>query len=291
MSPLGNFKTNIKMTEELNLKELFANVVNFISRNNKLIFSIVLIGVIAVVVFQKLKTPYYETRAICMSGISEYERQEQVEDLSQRTAIDLINHLKINIENEDYSALTTLLGVDANIAATIKNIEAEQLSQEDMNEKFYALNKFEVSLTVRDNSKINDIQNGLIYYFTNNEFVKNYHERYSQSSDNIIEDIQDEMLLLANIRKEGAKNNLDISSVNVISDVEENSIISQMVALSQLREDIKTKQALLKPLVFVQNFAKVNQKEDDILVWTVLGAVLSFIFGLFIALIREVKIK
>ena len=201
----------------------------------------------------------------------------------------MINHLQINIENGDYSALTTLLGVDANIAATIKKIEAEQLSQEDMNEKFYALNKFEISLTVRDNLKINDIQSGLIYYFKNNEFVKNYYERYLQSCDNIIEVIQDEMLLLANIRKEGAKNNLDISSVNVISDVEGNSVFSQTVALSQLREEIKTKQALLKPLVFVRNFANVNQKEDDILLSGILGALLSFIFGLFVALIKEVK--
>ena len=279
------------MTEELNLSELFSNFVKFISRNSKLLLVFMGVGIISVVGYQKFKSPYYETKAICMSGISEYERQVQVEDLSQRTAIDLINHLQINIENGDYSALTTLLGVDANIAATIKNIEAEQLSQEDMNEKFYALNKFEISLTVRDNLKINDIQSGLIYYFKNNEFVKNYYERYLQSCDNIIEVIQDEMLLLANIRKEGAKNNLDISSVNVISDVEGNSVFSQTVALSQLREEIKTKQALLKPLVFVRNFANVNQKEDDILIWALLGAVLSFVFGLFVALIREVKIK
>ena len=279
------------MTEELNLSELFSNFVKFISRNSKLLLVFMGVGIISVVGYQKFKSPYYETKAICMSGISEYERQEQVEDLSQRAAIDLINHLQINIENGDYSALTTLLGVDSNIAATIKKIEAEQLSQEDMNEKFYALNKFEISLTVRDNLKINDIQSGLIYYFTNNEFVKSYYERYLQSCDNIIEDVQDEMLLLANIRKEGAKNNLDISSVNVISDAEGNSVFSQMVALSQLREEIKTKQALLKPLVFVRNFANVNQKEDDILVWALLGAVLSFVFGLFVALIREVKIK
>ena len=276
------------MTEELNLSELFSNFVKFISRNRKLLLVFMGVGIISVVGYQKFKSPYYETKAICMSGISEYERQVQVEDLSQRTAIDLINHLQINIENGDYSALTTLLGVDANIAATIKKIEAEQLSQEDMNEKFYALNKFEISLTVRDNLKINDIQSGLIYYFKNNEFVKNYYESYLQSCDNIIEVIQDEMLLLANIRKEGAKNNLDISSVNVISDVEGNSVFSQTVALSQLREEIKTKQALLKPLVFVRNFANVNQKEDDILVWALLGAVLSFVFGLFVALIREV---
>ena len=277
------------MTEELNLSELFSNFVKFISRNRKLLLVFMGVGIISVVGYQKFKTPYYETKAICMSGISEYERQVQVEDLSQRTAIDLINHLQINIENGDYSALTTLLGVDANIAATIKKIEAEQLSQEDMNEKFYALNKFEISLTVRDNLKINDIQSGLIYYFKNNEFVKNYYERYLQSCDNIIEVIQDEMLLLANIRKEGAKNNLDISSVNVISDVEGNSVFSQTVALSQLREEIKTKQALLKPLVFVRNFANVNQKEDDILLSGILGALLSFIFGLFVALIKEVK--
>ena len=277
------------MTEELNLSELFSNFVKFISRNRKLLLVFMGVGIISVVGYQKFKSPYYETKAICMSGISEYERQVQVEDLSQRTAIDLINHLQINIENGDYSALTTLLGVDANIAATIKNIEAEQLSQEDMNEKFYALNKFEISLTVRDNLKINDIQSGLIYYFKNNEFVKNYYESYLQSCDNIIEVIQDEMLLLANIRKEGAKNNLDISSVNVISDVEGSSVFSQTVALSQLREEIKTKQALLKPLVFVRNFANVNQKEDDILLSGILGALLSFIFGLFVALVKEVK--
>ena len=277
------------MTEELNLSELFSNFVKFISRNRKLLLVFMGVGIISVVGYQKFKSPYYETKAICMSGISEYERQEQVEDLSQRAAIDLINHLQINIENGDYSALTTLLGVDSNIAATIKKIEAEQLSQEDMNEKFYALNKFEISLTVRDNLKINDIQSGLIYYFTNNEFVKSYYERYLQSCDNIIEDVQDEMLLLANIRKEGAKNNLDISSVNVISDVEGNSVFSQTVALSQLREEIKTKQALLKPLVFVRNFANVNQKEDDILLSGILGALLSFIFGLFVALVKEVK--
>ena len=47
------------MTEELNLKELFANFVNFISRSKRLIFFIVLIGIITVVLFQKFKTPYF----------------------------------------------------------------------------------------------------------------------------------------------------------------------------------------------------------------------------------------
>jgi len=283
-------KTNIKMTEELNLSELFANFVKFISRNSKLLLIIVAIGVVGVIGYQKFKTSYYETKAICMSGISEYERQEQIEDLSQRTAIDLINHLQINIENEEYNALATLLGVDEEVAATIKKIEAEQLYQQDMNEKFYALNKFEISLTLFDNDKISAIQNSLIYYFENNQYVISHYNLYKQSCSNLLEDIAEEMLELSKIRSENISSKFALSSNNTLTGKNKN-LSNEIIALAHIREDIKTKQALLKPLVFVQNFAKVNQKEDDILVWTVLGAALSFIFGLFIALIREVKIK
>jgi len=284
-------KTNIKMTEELNLSELFANFIRFISRNSKLLLILVAIGVVGVVGYQKLKRPYYETKAICMSGISEYERQEQIKGLSQRTAIDLINHLRINIVNEDYRALAELLGVDENIAVTIKKIEAEQLYQQDMNEKFYALNKFEILLTTFDNMSVDELEKGLIYYFSNNDFINQYHANYLASNIIIITDINAEIEALREMRVEGAKNNLDMSLTHIVSDQNGKVIGNQIIILSQLKEDIKTKQALLKPLRFVQNFAKVNQKEDDVLVWGVLGAVLSFIFGLFVALIREVKIK
>ena len=221
--------------------------------------------------------------------ISEYERQEQVEELSQRTAIDLINYLQINIENKDYAELADLLSVDLLIAEKIKKIEAEQLYQQDMNEKFYAINKFEIYLTVFDNKIISELQEGLRYYFLNNEYVRKYHSEYIQSNIKIIKDIDEELQLLNNIRKVGAENHLDVSSVNIVTGKEGATISNQIVLLSQLREEIKTKQKLLEPLVFVQDFAKVNQKEDEVLLWSILVGFLSFILGLFIALIKEVK--
>lgn len=276
------------MTDELNLSELFSNFVKFISRNSRLLLVFMGVGIICVVGYQKFKTPYYETKAICMSGISEYERQEQIEDLSQRTAIDLINHLQINIENEDYLALSISLGLDIEIASALRNIEAEQLYQQDMNEKFYALNKFEIVLSTFDNTSIDQFEEGLIYYFSNNSFIKQYHNSYLVSNTEIINDINAELEILDKIRLVGAENSLDVSSVNIVSG--KSSVVSnQIILLSQLREDIKTKQDLLKPLTFVQNFAKVNQKEDDILILGFLGAILSFIFGLFVALVKEVK--
>ena len=277
------------MTEELNLSALFSNFVKFNSRNKKFILIFMAIGVLSVILFQKFKTPYYETKAICMSGISEYERQEQIEDLSQRTAIDLINHLQINIENKDFNQISKVLGIDSKTARTIKKIEAEQLYQQDMDEKFYALNKFEILLILYDNTKLSDVENGLIYYFENNDFVRNYHEKYLESNVNLISNIENEIQLLGNIRIEGAKNNLDVSSVNIISGKEGKELSNQIVSLSHLREEIKMNQALLKPLVYVQKFANVEQKEDDILVWSLLAGLICYFIGLLVALIKEVK--
>ena len=59
--------------------------------------------------------------------------------------------------------------------------------------------------------------------------------------------------------------------------------------MSHLREEIKMNQALLKPLVYVQKFANVEQKEDDILVWSLLAGLICYFIGLLVALIKEVK--
>jgi len=277
------------MTEELNLSELFSNFVNFVARNSRILIMIVLITVIGVVAFQKLKPTVYETKAICMSGVAEYERQEQIEDLSQRTAIDLVNFLKINIDNEDYQQLSELLGVDLEIAKTVKGIEAEQLYQQDMDEKFYALNKFEVTLVLSDNSIIEDVQDGLIYYFNNNKFIMSYYEEYKKSCNNLINDINSEIESLASFREQ-ANSQLSLGLTNTLAG-KNKSLSNEIIALSHVREDIIINKKLLKPLVFVQDFAKVEQKEDDVLLWGLLGGVLSFILGLFIALVKEVKTR
>ena len=278
------------MTEELNLSELFSNLVKFISRNSKLLLIFIFVGVISVLVYQNFKTPYYETKAICTSGISEYERQDQVEDLSQRTAIDLINHLQINIDNEDYSSLALSLGLDVETASTIKKIEAEQLYQQDMDEKFYALNKFEILLITYDNHVNINIESGLQYYFENNQYISHYHKSYRESCNSLINDINDEIKFINQIRAETKMKSLVFSSSNTISG-NNRRLSNEIIALSHMREEIKTNSELLKPLSFVKNFANVNQKEDDILVLGILGAILSFILGLFVALVKEAKIN
>jgi len=277
------------MNEEINIRQIFSEFVHFNKRNKNLIFVFVLIGIVSVILFQNLKPAYYETKAICMSGISEYERLEQLEELSQRTAVDLINYLQINVSNKDYGQLSELLGISKEMTEKIKSIEAEQLYQQDMNEKYYALNKFEVSLSVFDNTIIDDVQKGLINYFNSNDFIKQYHKMYIDGNNRLINEIDKEINLLAEMRIIGSKNGLDLSSVNIISGKEEKTISNQIISLAQLKEDINTNISLLKPLFFVQDFAKTNKTERDILLWSILGAFVSYLFSLIIAFVRELS--
>ena len=277
------------MNEEINIRQIFSEFVHFNKRNKNLIFVFIILGIISVILFQNLKPAYYETKAICMSGISEYERLEQLEELSQRTAVDLINYLQINVSNKDYGQLSELLEISKEMAEKIKSIEAEQLYQQDMNEKYYALNKFEISLSVFDNTIIDDVQKGLINYFNTNDFIKQYHKMYIDGNNRLINEIDKEIELLAQMRIIGSKNGLDLSSVNIISGKEEKTISNQIISLAQLKEDINTNISLLKPLFFVQDFAKTNKTERDILLWSILGAFVSYLFSLIIAFVRELS--
>ena len=104
----------------------FSEFVHFNKRNKNLIFVFILLGIISVILFQNLKPAYYETKAICMSGISEYERLEQLEELSQRTAVDLINYLQINVSNKDYGQLVKYCSLDAGNLLGLSNEEVGQ---------------------------------------------------------------------------------------------------------------------------------------------------------------------
>jgi len=277
------------MNEEINIRQIFSEFVHFNKRNKSLILIFIIVGVISVILFQNLKPAYYETKAICMSGVSEYERLEQLEELSQRTAVDLINYLQINVSNKDFGQLSELLDISKEMTEKIKSIEAEQLYQQDMNEKYYALNKFEIRLSVFDNTVIDDVQKGLINYFNNNNFIKQYHKMYVDGNKRLIKEIDKEIKVLSEMRILGAKNNLDLSSVNIISGKEDKTISNQIISLAQLKEDVITNISLLKPLFFVQDFAKTNKTERDILLWSILGGFISYLFSLIISFIKELK--
>ena len=52
---------------------------------------------------------------------------------------------------------------------------------------------------------LESVQSGLINYFNNNGFIKDYHNQYLESNESLINDIKSEMNLLSKMRIEGCK--------------------------------------------------------------------------------------
>ena len=129
------------MNKEVSLERILFDVIMFFDRNKKLIISMTLFAILGVFLFQKLKPSFYATTAIATSGISEYVGVKVSEDddvRNQRMAINLINDLQLDVDKEDYEALTKkMTNLSIELASQIKFIEAEPLLRQDKDEKFH----------------------------------------------------------------------------------------------------------------------------------------------------------
>lgn len=278
------------MNKEISLEQIISDVVMFFDRNKKLIISFTLIAVLAVFLFQKLKPAFYETSAIATSGISAYERIPEDEDvLNQRTAINLINNLQLDIDKQDYESIAVKLNVTNEIAASVKFIEAEQLLRQDKDEKFHNTPKFQINLLIRNSEYILDIQNGLKYYFDENNYVKRYKSEFNTSNFMMITQIDDEISELKSLRQK-ENINMNMSSFRVLSRAEDNEIQNQIIDLANLKNLIKT-QNLISSLDYVKDFTKTEVAERKVVVWGSAIGFIAFIISIIIAIIIEVKQK
>lgn len=278
------------MNKEISLEQIISDVVMFFDRNKKLIISFTFLAVLAVFLFQKLKPAFYETSAIATSGISAFERIPEDEDvLNQRTAINLINNLQLDVDKQDYKSIAVKLNVTNEIASSVKFIEAEQLLRQDKDEKFHNTPKFQINLLIRNSEYILDIQNGLKYYFDENNYVKRYKSEFKTSNSMLITQIDDEISELKSLRQK-ENINMNMSSFRVLSRAEDNEIQNQIIDLANLKNLINT-QNLISSLDFVKDFTKTDVAERKVVVWGSAIGFIAFIISIIIAIIIEVKQK
>ncbi len=278
------------MDKELSLEKLFSDIILFFIRNKYLISSITVIGVLSVILFQKLKPAFFKTNAIASSGIAAYERFEDDDILNQRTAINMINNLQLDVRKEDYYSLSKKLNISLEESAGIKYIEAEQIFREDKDEKKHNTPKFKIDLLVRDNSLITIVQNGLISYFNNNDYIKTYQRIYNETNNDIINSIDDEIKELKSLRNT-QNSTIDFSTHTILSSRDEMDIQNQIVDLKHKKSIIITNNEMLKPITFVEDFSHTTIEEREVIVWGSAIGFLSFILSIIISIILEVKRK
>ena len=257
-----------------------------------------LVAVIGVFMFQKLKPAFYETTAIATSGISEYEGIEiQKEDdvRNQRMAISLINDLQLDVEKEDYVALTSkLTNLSIEAASQIKSIEAEPLLRQDKDEKFHNTTDFQINLVVRDANIIDSIQQGIEDYFNSIPYITDYWHQFIEGNEDLKKAIEDEIEDLQRFRDELiTKESLTgiSNSSNYLASNNEQTIANDIIILEEKKRKIERDIKLIKPLSFSKPFTKTTVAQREVLVSGSAIGFLAFILSIIIAIIREVKQK
>lgn len=278
------------MDKELSLEKLFSDIILFFIRNKYLITSITIAGILSVILFQKLKPAFFKTNAIATSGIAAYERFEDDDILNQRTAINMINNLQLDVRKEDYDALSKKLNISLEESSGIKYIEAEQIFREDKDEKKHNTPKFQIDLLVRDNTLIPIVQDGLISYFNNNDYIKTYQRIYNETNNDIINSINEEIKELRSLRNT-QNSTIDFSTHTILSSRDEMDIQNQIVDLKHKKSIIITNNEMLKPITFVEDFSLTTIEEREVIVWGSAIGFLSFILSIIISIILELKQK
>ena len=276
------------MNKELSLEKLFSDIILFFIRNKFLIISITIFGIVSVILFQKLKPAYFSTTAIATSGIAAYERFEDEDILNQRTAINMINNLQLDVRKEDYTALSSKLDIPEEQAAMIKFIEAEQIFREDQDEKKHNTPKFIINLLVKDNSIISVIQIGLLSYFKTNEYISDYKLIFNTTNSQILSSIDKEIEELRILRNK-ENSTIDLSTNTILSSRNQLDIQNQIVDLTHKKSVIISNDNMFLPLTFVDDFTFTTIEEREVAVWGTVIGFLSFIISIIIAIVREVK--
>ena len=276
------------MNKELSLEKLFSDIILFFIRNKFLIMSVTIFGIVSVILFQKLKPAYFSTTSIATSGVAAYERFEDDDILNQRTAINMINNLQLDVRKEDYNALSSKLDISEEQASMIKFIEAEQIFREDQDEKKHNTPKFSINLLVRNNISISIIQDGLLSYFNTNEYISDYKKIFNTTNSQIISSIDKEIDELRALRyKENST--IDLSTNTILSSRNQMDIQNQIVDLTHKKSVIISNDNMFLPLTFVDDFTSTTIEEREVVVWGTAIGFLSFIISIIIAIVREVK--
>ena len=276
------------MKEELSLREIISEVIMFFINFRILIISITLFGIFSVVLFQNFRPAYYSTTAIATSGISIFERISGSQNMNQRTAINLINTLQFDIKKKDYEIIASKLNIDIEKASLIKSIKAEPIIFISPDKKKIETPKFNIQLSVKDNSIIMLVQSGLLTYFNDNQYISNYFSNFQETNNHEISTIDDEIKTLRFLRL-NQNSKIDMGSFNFFEN--NDTKINQIVELTKARSVRTTVQSLLKPLSFVQEFSTSKIPERAVLFFGSIAAIISFLISILVSVFVSVKRK
>ena len=278
----------------MDIFNLLKSFLNFYQRQWKFILLFFIVGGLLGLVYDVVKTPYYETTATVTSGLSFFEGIIDPNELDypiidQKIAINMVNALAEIVEKKEYEILSKKLKIDEDVAQTIKFLEAEQLYELDLENRRQKLSQFKITARFTDNQSISLFSDALLDFFNRNGYSNKNYKLFQQQSPSLIDYLDEEISDLKNYRNSMLdKSEVELSSISIANDKSE-LLQNQIIQLYEKKQSIERNIELLKPLSYISQFP-VYKKPKDRTLFRISILSLGFLFlSTLLALFRDVR--
>ena len=236
-------QANASSSDEIDLFELLAKVTLGIKNNFRSLVLAFVIGSLLGLAFYQFVPKVYESNMIIQSDILTESYGERIAE-----SMDLL------IREQNFEILGSRMGISLEKAASIKKIKIESVKQKQTNTTEKENNTFIITVRTTDNTLLPDLQNGLINYLRNNEFVKVRVRQRQDYYKAMIEKVGQEISSLDSLKKRLFTGKPIYSNSAEMMLVDPTTIYSEIIKLSKEQIEYKNGLELVNSIQLVEGF-------------------------------------
>jgi len=259
-------------SDEIDLRELFLKVVFTVRRNFIPILSFFIVGTALGFTYGMLGTKVYESKMM----VTSYILADSYNDKLGENLNDIIDEGNIEL-------IARKLSLSTPEAENISSIEIES-AQKEKAQKDDEKRWFLITVRVLDLDVLPNLQNGIVGYLENNDFVKVRVQQKKDYYNKIIKEIDEEIQSLEGFKNKIYDGNfLESTKGNVVFDPTE--INTKIIELSEDKFKYESELVLVNSVQIVEGFTKFNKPvRPNKAISLVAGATLGLFFvGMLIA--------
>jgi len=271
---------NQPKSDEIDLQELAINIVRYFMRYAWFISSCTAAGIVLGVVGYNLMPDKFESHMILQSDIlteSYTEKMTERLDVLVRGNNDSILATRFNLSHADAEAIRLI-----NIESVKEKVKADE---EDQSTNFL------VTVEVDNKSILPKLQEGIINYFHNNEFVKARVRQREESLRLIVDELDKEIQSLDSLRERIGQGKPVYSKSAEMMMVDPANIYKMIVELTEKKIEYKDKLDLSAGIQVVEGFIPVKKPASPKLPIAILAGLALGFFGSIAALTLQKLVR
>lgn len=262
--------------DEIDLKDLLKKIIGVLSRGTKTIILSILLGAILGLAYFFNSSITYKSNMILSSEVLVLANVQGL--------LDPFNSL---LEEGNFSLLSERLGIDEEMVAKIKEIEIKSVFEKETDNK-EPVNYFEVTVTVTDNNILPQLQESIVRFLQNNEFVQKRVALKEDGLKTLIDRIDKEIAQIDSVKEKiGQSVPLSATSPNVVL-MEPSNLYEQALKMVEKQQQYKMQLALVESFQIVQGFTPYEKPSSPSwIICLVTGLGGGLIIGFAILFFRE----